>query len=143
MEKDFMTSLRDIDLAFARVLNNRFAKLGLDITPVQSRIIVCIFEHDNLMCQKDLEVLVSRNKSTLSSILDNLEKRGYVIRCEGKSDSRKKMLTLTDKSLQVIKTLNKDKEVINDLVSKGIKEDEYNTFCGVLKKIKNNLEGMK
>lgn len=138
-----MTSLRDIDLAFSRVLNNRFMHLGLDVTPVQSRIIICILEHDNLMCQKDLETLVSRNKSTLSSILDNLEKKGYVVRCEGENDSRKKMLTLTDKSLQAIKTLNDDKRIINELVSKGILDDEYNIFCGVLKKIKDNLEGMK
>jgi len=140
MTNEIGLALKDVNLGIMRVLQKRFGALGVDLTPAQGRIIFCIYEHNGEICQKDLEKLVSRNKSTLSSILDNLEKNGYILRSESDSDSRKKVLKITKKSLNAIKILNDDRSYVNSLISQGITEEEYNTFYRVLKKINENLE---
>jgi len=142
MQKEMGLALKDVNLQIMKVLQKRFGVLGLDLTPAQGRIIFCINEHDNQICQKDLEKFVCRNKSTLSSILDNMEKNGYIIRCETSEDSRKKILKLAPKSLDAIKILEEDRRYINSLICQGITKDEYNTFYRVLDKIEKNLERM-
>lgn len=140
MNKQLGMKLLDLNKTLAKVLIKRFDELGLDITPVQSRIITAIYEHGNSICQKQLESKVFRNKSTLSSVLDNMEKNGYIKRIESESDSRKKLIVLTDKAYQIVDKLNEDRETLDKIMCEGISDSEYNSLCTILDKIKENLE---
>lgn len=142
MRKEFGLALKDVNLSIMRVLQKRFIALGLDLTPTQGRIIFCLYDHSSEMCQKDLEKILRRNKSTLSSTLDSMERNGYILRREDSIDSRKNIIMLTDKSLEVVKVLNADKDYINSQISQGITDSEYEVFCKVLEKIEKNIEGM-
>lgn len=125
-------------LIFKRV-SNRNKELGFDITPVQEMIIKVIFDNGSL-CQKDIEQFVTCNKSTLSSVLDTMEKNGLINRVEDENDSRKKIIILTDKSINIANALEKDKGYIENILMNELSQNEIEEFNGVIDKMINNLE---
>ena len=143
MEKTIITELNDITLSLYKYIANRYKKLKVDITPIQGRIIFAIRNNNNTICQKDIEEYVPCNKSTISSILNTMEKNGLIVRVDNESDLRKKNIVLTSKSKKIIEILDNDKDnLLNDLVY-GISKDEMNLFNDVLMKLKNNIERCK
>ncbi len=78
---------------FARILKNH--KLD-EFNPAQGRIMFVLWQKDNI----PIHELVERtqfSKSTLTSMLDNLEKAGFIKRVPSKEDRREILIALTEK----------------------------------------------
>ena len=135
-----MFDINDVNINFLKVIANRYRNKLHDITPVHGRIIISIYDSDKDICQKDIEEFVPCNKSTLSAILSTMEKNNLIIRLENERDFRRKIIKLTDKALEVIDIIKKDKEELDELVGQNITDEEYIIFNGVIKKINENLE---
>ena len=131
--------LQETQLYIFKFFSKRYKDLGLNITPAQSKIIISIYEKGE-QCQRQLESFVTCNKSTLSSILDTMEKNGYIVRKDSKDDCRKKIITLTDKAIDVVNILSDDSKKILDSLSKDISDEECLIFSSVLNKIIKNME---
>lgn len=93
MNSDLGKCIGELNSALFKKIVERNKSFGFDITPVHGAIICAIMKNGEL-CQKDIEEYVSCNKSTLSSVLDTMERNGLIIRTESKTDSRKKLLNL-------------------------------------------------
>lgn len=139
-EREFSKKLKEIDLQIFKIVGKRHKELGLDLTPIQGSIIVAISENEEALCQKHLEQYVSCNKSTLSSILDTMEKNNLIKRISDTKDTRKKVIVLTDKAKNIVEKIKEDKELVEKRMISGIEERELDTFYNVLNKIKENLE---
>ena len=135
--KDFFSDINDINLPIFKYVFKRHKKLGLGVTPVQSRIIMYIYENNGSIYQKDIESFISCNKSTLSAVLNTMKKNDLISKEES---SRKNIIKLTSKSLEIVDILKKDNNESKEIISNGISEDEYKIFKNVLDKIKNNIE---
>ena len=135
-----MHKLKEVDLEIFKAVSARYKSLGLDVTPVQSRIIMFLYDSDALICQRDIEKFVSCNKSTMSAVLNTMEKNELIVRKGSSSDSRRKIIELTDKSVNVANILMNDKKKMSKILSAGITEEEYVIFTNILDKIKKNLE---
>ncbi len=131
--------LQETQLYIFKFFSKRYKDLGLNITLAQSKIIISIYEKGE-QCQRQLENFVTCNKSTLSSILDTMEKNGYIVRKDSKDDCRKKIITLTDKAIDVVNILSDDRKKILDSLSKDISDEECLIFSSVLNKIIKNME---
>lgn len=140
MKESIILEMNDIADNIFKTLAIRYKKLNLDLTPVQSRIIMILYENDNLLCQKDIEKNIPCNKSTISVILNTMEKNNLIIRLDSEIDSRKKNIVLTDKSLEIAKFLKEDNKRITNILGSNITEDEYIIFRQILEKIKINME---
>lgn len=140
MKESIILEMNDIADNIFKTLAIRYKKLNLDLTPVQSRIIMTLYENDNLLCQKDIEKNIPCNKSTISVILNTMEKNNLIIRLDSEIDSRKKNIVLTDKSLEIAKFLKEDNKRITNILGSNITEDEYIIFRQILEKIKINME---
>lgn len=140
MEKSMILEMNDIALDIFKLLSTRYKKLGLEVTPVQGRIIMALYSQNNLLCQRDIEASVPCNKSTLSAILNTMEKNGLITRQGSENDSRKKNIILTTKSLEIAEFLKEDNLRISKILSSNITEDEYIIFGQILEKIKTNVE---
>ena len=123
-----------------KALTTSLKKYNLDITPVQGRIIMFIDERGEVSATDILDKFNSINKSTLSEILNNLERNGYINRLESKDDSRKKILVLTDKAKDVIKVLKKNFDRVAHSVIDDISMDEYEMFKKILDKMERNID---
>lgn len=139
-DSSIMHKLKEVDLEIFKAVSTRYKNLGLDVTPVQSRIIMFLYDSNDLICQRDIEKFVSCNKSTMSAVLNTMEKNELIVRKGSSSDSRRKIIELTDKSKNVANILVNDRKKMSKILSAGITEEEYVIFTSILEKIKKNLE---
>lgn len=135
-----MHKLKEVDLEIFKAVSARYKNLGLDVTPVQSRIIMFLYDSDISICQRDIEKFVSCNKSTMSAVLNTMEKNDLIVRKGSSFDSRRKIIELTDKSIDIANILMNDRKKMSKILSTGITEEEYVIFTNILEKIKKNLE---
>jgi len=77
---------------------------GYDVTPEQFVILVALWEK-NGQSQRELADILEKDKTTLTRVLDNMEKRGLVIRCHDDADRRIRKITLTAKGKDFEKKL--------------------------------------
>ena len=137
-----MLDLKKTNKKIMKLLSNRYKYMKLNITPNQSKVLMYIYENNNIT-SNDIGKWVHVNKSTLSKMLNNLERNGYIIRESSKVDTRKKNIELTSKALKVVKILESDAKKVSELLMIGIKKDEYDTFKRVLEKVEMNIEREK
>lgn len=139
--KSIMLDLKKTNKKIIKMLSNRYKDMKLDVTPNQSKILMYIYDNKEVE-SKDIGKWVHTNKSSLSKVLNILENKGYIIRIEDKEDTRKKIIKLADKGLEVVKILDGDAKEVSKKLTIGISEEEYDTFKRVLDKVEMNIERM-
>ena len=132
--------LKDINSLIFRRISARYREMGMEVTPVHAKIIMFIYNSDRPICQKDLEEPISCNKSSLSTVINTMEKNGLLCRVSSLDDSRINYLNLTDTALKIAEFLRKDREVIETELFNGISDNEKDVFYSVISKVKDNIE---
>lgn len=125
-----------------RAISNKCRDNNLDITPVQGRLLMFISEHDEVSATDILDELKSVNKSTLSEILNLMEKNNLINRIESKLDSRRKLIVLTNKSKEVVKHMKEDFNSINEIALTGVSDKDKVIFMKVLEQIGRNMDNL-
>ena len=139
-KKSLIHEIKVIDGDIFRAICNRYKRMNVDITPMHAKIIMTIYKSREPLCQKDLEGPMSCNKSTLSSIISTMEKNGLITREVCELDSRINHLVLTDKGMEMVEFLRKDRKYTDGILEDGISKSERELFMQVIDKIRNNLE---
>lgn len=143
MKKDVIMELNDVTLDLFNYMAYSYRKLKLDVTPIQGRILIALYNNKEMYCQKKIEEFVPCNKSTLSNILKTMEKNGLIKRIGDGDDSRKKNIILTTKAKKILVMLNDNKEKLMQDIMRGISDEEIKSFNDVLLKFKYNIERCK
>ncbi len=89
--------------------------------------------------QKDLERVFEMRRSTASEILKLMERNGLIIREPLESDARMKKIILTAKAKEYGDKLNNEFKRIEDKITEGISDEEFEQFYAVYDKIKVNM----
>ena len=92
--------------------------------------------------QKDLEAIFEVRRSTMTGILQTMEKKGLIVRESVNHDARLKKITLTEKAKQLVEFTRKDIEDFDRKIVEGIPEQELKIFFDVIAKIKENIIAM-
>lgn len=137
-----MLDLKKTNKKIIKLLSSRFKDMKLNITPNQSKILMFLSDNENVS-SNDIAKCIHVNKSTLSKMLNSLERNGFIIRKNSKIDTRKKNIILTNKALKIINILKDDAERISKELMINVKKDEYDTFKRVLDKVEMNIERIK
>lgn len=90
--------------------------------------------------QRDLENDFSIRRSTVTCILQLMEKNGLILREPVDYDKRLKKLTLTQKAIEKHECLMKEIDTVEASIVKGFTEDEINMLFSLLDRIKKNIE---
>lgn len=107
-------------------------------------IIVYLFDHsDEMICQKDIEKEFSIRKSTASSVISNMEEKGYVKRVSVEGDKRLKRIVLTEKANTITDHIKESQKYINEIITEGISVKEMDSFINTLDKMIYNLKEKK
>jgi DNA-binding MarR family transcriptional regulator len=125
-----------------RIFANIMKKSGIDeINPAQGRILFVLWNKDEIPIS-ELARRTQLSKSTLTSMLDRLEKADYVIRVPSRKDRRIILVKRTekDKSLET-KYIQVSNEMTN-LFYDGFTSEEIDDFENYLKRILDNLTKM-
>ena len=130
----------------ANMLRRQVDKLesnrGIDgVTGTQGRVIGFIVSKKGKdVFQRDLEEEFSVRRSTATSILQLMERNGFIRREAVDYDARLKKLILTEKALALHKEIEKNLDETERLITKGVSDEELATFLAVIAKMKENLD---
>lgn len=94
--------------------------------------------------QKDIEKAFLISRSTASTMLKSLEKKGIVQRIPSKEDARYKQLEITDvfekKFIPIYEEMKKNMMQLNKQMCKNITDQDMKIFNKVLHQMKENLK---
>lgn len=126
-----------------RHMNSEFHKQIQNITGTNGWIIGFLADNsDRDIFQKDIEEIFSLRRSTVSNMVQLMEKKGFIKRESVDYDARLKKLVLTQKALDIHKAILKDVEENEKKIKNGISEEELKIFFDVIEKIQKNLEAL-
>ncbi len=90
--------------------------------------------------QRDLQEAFSIRRSTVTGLLQLMEKKGLVTRSSVESDARLKKITLTPKAVALHESIMNGIQKTEESISRGLSEEEKRTFLEICGKIRANLE---
>ena len=129
-----------------RAMTKRFVqnamKSGLDISLDQWMILGPIWQLESAS-QKELGEITLKDKTSITRLVDILEKKNLVVRVEDQIDHRIKRVILTNAGKQLFFDVLPIMEKTREEVRKDISDQDIETFKKVLSSIIVNLEDGK
>lgn len=129
---------------------NRFRRLGDEnlqkegITISQLRVIAYIScRGEQTVYQKDLEEHFEIRRSSVTGLLQNMEKSGLLERTSSPKDARVKILSLTEKGRELDKKLRNYIQTLESELMKGFEEEEKEMMRAFLLRMLENLESVE
>ena len=115
---------------------------ALHITHQQGRLLLVIYQMNqrgSVMSRKTLENTMHLRGPTVTSLINGLEKHGYIARSVRADDGRAKTLVVTEKGLELVKTVRavfqeSEKQLLHSLTPR-----ERDTILRLLGKVSHNL----
>ncbi len=124
---------------FARILKENNID---EINPAQGRIMFVLWRNNDIPIA-ELARRTSLGKSTLTSMLDRLEKSGHIKREPSPDDRREILIRRTDKDRAMQHTYMRVSWEMNKLFYAGFSDSEIDEFEGYLKRVFGNLDKLK
>ncbi len=119
----------------------RFKKMGYDITPEQWLVLHYVSSFEGI-CQKDIASMTFKDRPTITRILDNLEKKGLILRRTGDTDRREFRLFLTDAGRDRITIFRDVASSVEAVAFKDIPAEEIDSLKRILMAVRKNLDAM-
>lgn len=94
---------------------------------------------DKETSQKELSEILNVKQSSVTSMLNTMEKSGLIERKTGK-DARERIIKLTDKAINFSKRFDKSAKEMEEMLLKGLSENEKKEFFDILLKMEKNLK---
>ena len=127
-----------------RQLSERiFAKLlrdyeAIEINPAQGRVMFPLWKKDDISFH-ELKEKTLLSKATLSHLLDNLEKAGYIKRIPSPNDKRTINIKLTEKNTELQDKYIQVSNQMKNIFYRDFTEEDIDEFEGYLRRLLNNL----
>ncbi|WP_025692116.1 MarR family winged helix-turn-helix transcriptional regulator [Paenibacillus zanthoxyli] len=130
-----------------RTIGHKLKMLGdkklesYDLTLEQAHLIDYLYHHEEKgISQKDIERVFQRKGSTVSSIVVNLEKKGFLERKVGATDERKKILSLLPKGKEVVRDFEAFFEELEEVMTSRLSRAEIEKLSRTLSIVIANLD---
>ncbi|MBO4629451.1 MAG: MarR family transcriptional regulator [Treponema sp.] len=134
------TLLSQVHQVCGRVWNKILRQNNMaDLEGARGRIIFALWGKDGVpiktLCEK-----TSLDKSTLTGIIDRLERDGYIERKPSQTDKRSTLICLTGKEQEFAKHIQKVSNQMNKIFYKGFSDEEIMQFDSMLERILVNCK---
>jgi len=119
-------------IATARHKSHEYLKILLkgteldDLNPSDGKILAILYKHSGSMEIRDIRNTINRSKSTVTDMVNRLEKLGYVYKKCCSEDKRVVFVNLTEKAFSLKKSY--------EIISKKLLEKSYSNFSQEEKK---------
>ena len=124
------------DRIFEKVLSER----NIDaFNGAQGRILYVLWQEDGVPI-KTVSDQCGLAITSLTTMLERMEKQGLITRIQDPSDKRKTLLFLTDKARSLKNDYDEVSNQMGDIYYRGFSEKEIRQFEGYLDRVRNNLE---
>ena len=124
-----------------RVFEKILAERGIDaFNGAQGRILYVLFQEDGVPI-KTISEKCGLAITSLTTMLERMEKGGLILRRQDSADKRKTLLFLTDKARDLEQDYIAVSEEMGDIYYQGFTEEEVKAAEAYLDRIRMNLEG--
>lgn len=106
-----------VSLLLNRFLSQQFKNKGVNLTREQWSVLAVLWKTDGCS-QQVIANSTSRDKPSVTRLVDNLVREGYVIRKNHENDRRLNLIFLTEKGKEVEKVVM---EIVDDTIEKATK----------------------
>lgn len=136
----FGRALQKINTRFRRMGDENLSKHGINFS--QLRILAHLSKNEGKgeIYQKDLEEAFGIRRSSVTSILQNMEKAGYLSREGSLKDARVKRVVLTEKGKALDRSLLDYIHNLEEEMLLGFSPDEKENLKEMLLRVLENLE---
>lgn len=123
-------------LEFDKIANPVFAQY--DLTASQFRVMKYLYTQPNETARiTDIENECSITHPTVLGLLDNLSRKGFVVKIVNPDDARSKVISLTDKAKKMQKDLEDAGDKLEDTLTENLTADEKKQLLSLLQKMMN------
>ena len=124
-----------------RIFEKILAKRGIEaFNGAQGRILYVLFQEDGVPI-KTVSEKCGLAITSLTTMLERMEKGGLILRRQDSADKRKTLLFLTDKARNLEQDYIAVSEEMGDIYYQGFTADEMKAAEEYLNRIRLNLEG--
>ena len=112
-----------------------------NVTPMHEWIMSYLFWHkDEPIYQRDIEREFSITRSTVTNILQLMERKGYIERQSVPQDARLKRLVLTEEGVRIHEKTMQSLHQTDEFVSSLLTEEENAELLRLLNKLRDGLQ---
>lgn len=112
---------------------------GIDIT-IEQWLVLNVINENELISQIAIGEKLVKDKPTISRMVNQLEKKGFIVKNTSTIDTRKVELSISKKGSVLIETLYPIIEKIRFAGLNKLSKEENKSIGSILEKIQNNLE---
>jgi len=139
LSKEITVELHLVCCKLKKYMAAMLRQQDVPLTPEQFMLIDLLWNFGE-MTQQELADLMHKDKNSVTNLVDAIERKGFVVRCQNKTDRRSNTLVLTEKA-EILKPGAKEKAIsILDKILDGISEEELRAFLGTLHKLSRNMD---
>lgn len=122
-------------------LNRAFQAAGLELTAEQWSVLAALRLNDGLS-QTEIATSVTKDRQTMTRLLDHLENGGYVQRRPHPSDRRCNLVFITDSGLEMQQRLTNVAEAFTRQAFQGLNQQEIDELMRISRVVTKNIEKM-
>lgn len=138
LEKSLLPWLGRTMKALDYYLIDKFESKGIPLTKAQMITLRVLSRQDGI-AQNNLAFITNRDKTSLTRLIDTMEKKQLVSRSHSPNDRRVKQVFITEKGKNVVESAVPALHEIMKDVQAGLSQEEIDTTIMVLKKISKNI----
>ncbi len=132
-----LTHLKMIEHLAKRIGDEHLKQINL--TQSQSDVIVLLaHESDRVFHQRDIERALNYSNPTVTGLLNRLEQKGFIVRQVDPEDSRARIISLTDKALEIIEEIYQSIRQTEQMLFDGFSEEEIQTLQPLMARMAKN-----
>ena len=124
-------------------IKRRIGKVSLEygISSMQAKILGYIFHQapKRDIFQKTIEEEFDIRLSSVTSVLSLMEKNGLIERVSVCEDARLKKIILTDKGIEVHKSVYKEIEIVESIIYDSLSKEELELFSEILERLSKKI----
>lgn len=137
--KNLVENVQTLSVNVRHYMHKHIAILDLDITYEMVKVLFILEEH-KFLNQQQIADLTLKNKASLTSLIDNMEKRELVIRTEDIGDRRNKIITLTNNGKETLITVKPVLKNLFEELYQDISNEEIEIMNNVISKMSKVVE---
>jgi MarR family transcriptional regulator, organic hydroperoxide resistance regulator len=137
---NFLYTLNSIRQSLFAFLESEMARENIsDIAPSHGDILYILDQKGKLHLH-DITKLSLKDKSTITSVINHLEKSGYVTKARDNRDKRLVNIEVTEKARVIKPALAKISEKMNAKMFEGLSAEEKATLFNLMARISHNVD---
>ena len=132
-----LTHLKMVEHLAKRIGDEHLKEIGL--TQSQADVIILLaHESDKVFHQRDIERALNYTNPTVTGLLNRLEEKNFIVRHVDSSDSRARIIKLTDVALNVLEEIYKSIRQIEQMIFEGFSKEEIDMLIPLMSRMAKN-----